>query len=359
MENLESNTDSTRKLASIKEILSVTKHPDANSLELVMIEGWQIVTRIGEAKVGDKVIYCEIDSMLPGNAEWLPPAVKARVDEQNDKEWYRLKTIKLRKEISQGLIVPILPSCKELMGMKEYDIDTDVTQELGIKKYEPPVFSGSYSHNHTNKIKVSNFPTHLVNKTDETRVQSCVKLFNLLFSNPYYITVKCDGTSGTFVIDPATNEFLVCSRNQIRPKPDDVNTCPYWKVAIEYDIENKLRSLEGVYAIQGEICGPNIQKNLLNLKNTELFVFNVVDIRDKRIVPFDDFIKITKELKLQTVPIEEAGDGFAYNDIKALLHAAEGKYKGTKNPREGLVIRSKSCDISFKAINNSYLLKYE
>jgi RNA ligase (TIGR02306 family) len=352
-ETNETNTDTIRKLASIKIINDISKHPNADNLELTVIDGWQIVTRIGEVQKGDKVIYCEIDSLLPGDAPWLPEAVKSRIDQQEDKEWYRLKTAKLRKEISQGLIVPISDCIKHMI---DYDLDTNVTTELGIKKYEASAFSGNYGIKNFN---TSPFPSHLISKTDEPRVQSSAKLFNVLRAKPYYMSVKCDGTSGTFLVDPETHELIVCSRNQTRCRPNNLDDCPYWSIAVKYDIETKLKELGGYIALQGEVCGPKIQKNLLGLKDIELFVFNVIDIRDKRILPYLDFIRITKQIGVKTVPIEEIGDSFHSDSIKDILLKAEGMYKGTKNQREGLVIRSQNCDISFKVISNAYLLKYE
>jgi RNA ligase (TIGR02306 family) len=91
------------------------KHPDADSLSLATVLGWQVVVRNDEAKEGDLIIYCEIDSLLPGDSEWLPEAIKGRVASQVDKTYFRVKTIKLRKELSQGLIVPI---------PKEWDLES-------------------------------------------------------------------------------------------------------------------------------------------------------------------------------------------------------------------------------------------
>lgn len=348
-ETNETNTDTTRKLSSIKIVDNIIPHPNANSLELSIIGGWQIVTRIGETKIGDKVIYCEIDSLLP-NQPWLPQAIKLKLDNQKENTWFRLKTIKIRSEISQGLIIPISGTIEH---MKEYEIDTDVTKELGIKKYEDPAFSDPIG------ISTDKFPTNLIDKTDEPRIQSSVNLLSKIQNLPYYITVKCDGTSATFLINPSTQELLVCSRNQIRSRPDNLEDCPYWSIAVKYDIENKLSQMEGRYAIQGEICGPKIQKNLLGLDKLDLFIFNIIDIPSRRKVPYSDFVKITEQLQIKTVPIEEVGNVFDITDIKTLLSKAEGKYKNTKNHREGLVIRSQDCNISFKVISNAYLLKYD
>lgn len=359
----ESITEPKRKLASIQEVTEVIKHPNADALELATVLGWQVVTSVDrkenthEAIVGDKIIYCEIDSLLPGDAEWLPPAVRCRVEKQKDQTWYRIKSIKIRKELSQGLIVPIV---KSISHMREYDVGTDVTEELKIAKFEPPI---TVVGEESSGIK---FPSHLVPKTEELRVQSEPELFRSIQNQKYYITVKLDGTSGTFLRDPADDELICCSRNLVRPKPilregmdwkllD--NRYRYWKMALRYSLDSKLRETPH-FAIQGEICGPGIQKNPLNLRELDFFVFNIVDMRNRQSLPYDQLVETCKKLGLKMVPVEEVGDKFECDDIKTLLKKAEGKYKNTKNQREGIVIRSQNQDISFKAISNVYLLKH-
>ena len=359
---LESNTDSTRALASIQVIDAVEKHNNADTLELATILGWQVVTRTGEVAPGTKVIYCEIDSMLPVDAQWLPPAVKSRIEREKRKDFFRVKTIKLRGELSQGLIIPITDTLPDF-NWGELEIGHNVTSVLNVEKYEPAALEELY----TNQVGIpwsnkpntkDNFPVEFVNKTDEPRVQSSPKLFKLLQGNPYYIAVKLDGMSATYMLDPSTGELIVCSRNMKRAKPENVNSCPYWSIASKYDIENKLKATPHL-AIQGEICGPKIQKNLLGLKKLEFAVFNVVDIRDRSKLCFHDMCNTCLDiLSLPLVPIEETGDSFSYESINMLLKMAEGTYTGTKNMREGLVIRSLDQSISFKAINNSYLLKH-
>ena len=356
----ESNSDSTRALASIQRVEAIENHNKADSLELVTILGWQIITRKGEVKTGSKVIYCEIDSMLPVEATWLPVAVKDRIVKEQTKNFYRIKTIKLRGELSQGLIVPIvdtLPKDDSIENWEELEVGYNVTSLLKIEKYEPQVLTGDYCLYATAR-STDNFPISLVNKTDEPRVQSNPKLFKALEGKSYYMTIKLDGTSVTYLMDPETGELMVCSRNMIRKRPENLKVCPYWYIANKYDIEKKLKKVPHV-AIQGEICGPNIQHNLLGLKDLELFVFNVIDTRDRSKLSFYEMITICDEvLSVPRVPIEEVGDEFRCENIKVLLRKAVGTYNGTKNPREGLVVRNIDQTISFKAINDEYLLKY-
>jgi RNA ligase (TIGR02306 family) len=364
-EHIETNTDSDRKLASIQIVESVSKHDNADALEIATVLGWQIVIRIGEAHPNQLVVYCEIDSVLP-NADWLPQALKDKLKESNSNT-HRLKTAKLRGEISQGLIVPLHSSMPfDITKLTAEDVGRNVTEQLGIVKYEPPALSGKFAMFQTNsKLQ---FPTHIISKTDETRVQSQPKVLQWMANKPYYSTVKCDGTSGTFFIgsktlldeeaDPQENTLIVCSRNQMRKRPANLKVCPYWYVAEKYNLEGKLMSYPHI-GIQGEVCGPNIQKNLLGLKDLELFVFNVVDLREPggRVLDYPDMIAMINELGLQPVPIVEVNDEFRYTSVKELLQQAEGVYPKSKKTREGLVYRLQDQSLSFKVINNKYLLK--
>ena len=364
--------ETQRKLASIQVVENVIKHWNADSLEISTLEGlgWQVVVNVNEnIKKKDKVVYCEIDCLLPGSANYLPEAIKQLVEKQANKDWFRVKTIKLRSEISQGLIIPLSNFEKDMKETLEaLDEGENVTQLLNIGKYEPTcgvseVRSGP---------RVSTFPSHLLDKTDEIRIQSSTKLLNEIEGQEYYVSVKCDGMSGTFLVDPDTKEFVVCSRNQVRQKDD---ACDYWRVATKYNLEDKLKNDKfSGYAIQGEVCGPKIQKNLLNLKDVDFFVFNIVDLKHRQRLSFEEMNMVCNELQLKQVDIVEHDTKFECCKFKAadeegrtlidtkstinkLLKLAEGKYPNSKHQREGIVIRSKDGRISFKVINNQYLLK--
>lgn len=339
-----------RKLASVQVVLKISNHENSDNLALVCILGWQIVVRRDEIFIGDKVIYCEIDSLLPKNAEWLPSSVKDRILKENHQDYFRVRTVKLRGQLSQGLIIAIRES---LSSLNELDVGADVTDRLGIKKYEPENLGGRYC---TSNIGIV-FPSNFVKKTDEPRIQSYPYLFNDLRGKEYYISEKLDGTSATYFIHPETNEFTVCSRNFTRYRPNNDKTCLYWYIADKLQLENILKNNNNL-AIQGEICGPDVQKNLLNLKDLNFYVFNITDLNNYQRLPFNMLISVCDNLHLNTVPILESGNNFNITNISDLLNKTKGIYNGTNNQREGLVIRSKDQLISFKAINNDYLLKH-
>jgi RNA ligase (TIGR02306 family) len=339
-----------RKLASIQTIKYVKPIPDADSIETVGVLGWEVVSKKGEFQTGDTCLFIEIDSLLPE----VPEFEFLRKSCWNDNlKKYRLKSCKLRKQLSQGLVLHtnVFPILAGLTA------GADVTDLLGIEKYEPPIPAQI-----AGDVRSFNWP---ISKPDETRVQLDDEygFIERLSGKPYYISLKLDGTSSTFLIDPKDETFHVCGRNYSYKRND---THTFWKIAQRYNIEQKLRYFwdkgNNRIAIQGEIVGPGIQKNPLGLSVPDLYIFNVIDIADNTRFSLGMSMFIVQELGLKFVPIVDKGSSFAYTKTD-LLEMAKGKYKNhfssakDSQDREGIVIRSMCGNISFKAINNDFLLK--
>lgn len=306
-----------RVLASVQVVDRVEAHPDADKLEVASILGWKVVTRLGEVVPGQKVVYLEVDSVIHKGMDWVPDHVKAKMEKNGT---MTIRTIKIRKQLSQGLIVPL-----DLGAIGDC-----LTERLGVTKAPDgePIDAGGKP-----------FPVHLLDKTEQIRIQSEPDLIKRLLDRPYDITVKHDGTSATYLWDG--DEFVVCSRNQHAPRPS-----VYWDMAVKYDIAEKLRGTG--LAIQGEICGPKIQKNLLGLKEPMLYVFNVINLKTRQ--------RGSTFPGLPSVFHVDSGMRFKYDTVEKLLSLAEGKYPGTKNEREGIVVTGEG-GVSFKVISNKYLLK--
>ncbi|MBA4410755.1 MAG: RNA ligase (ATP) [Odoribacter sp.] len=335
-----------RKLASIQTIKALEPIEGADAIEKATVLGWQLVVKKNDFKVGDKVVYCEIDSLMPDRPEF--EFLKPR--------GMRIRTIRLRGQISQGICFPlsILPPDFEVAE------DADCTEVLGISKYEPPIpacLSG---------IMKGKFPS-FIPKTDETRVQVIQKLLDKYKGEKCYVTEKVDGSSGTYYIN--NGEFGVCSRN-LELLEDDENS--FWKVARELDIENKLRSLNGNFALQGELIGEGIQDNKLKLRGQTIRFFNAFDINKFEYLPFKPFFDLMDKLKLPAVPLISSEYELS-NDIDEIVRMATIKSKiCPENWAEGIVIRplNEKIDlilsnenfnngrVSFKAINPEFLLKY-
>lgn len=331
-----------RKLASIQKIKSLEPIEGADAIEKATVLGWQLVVKKGEFNVGDLAVYCEIDSLMPDKPvfEFLKP------------RGMRIRTVRLRGQISQGICFPlsILP---DDFVIKE---DSDCTDVLGITKYEPPIpayLSG--------KVK-GKFPS-FIPKTDETRVQVLQNALDKYKGEKCYVTEKLDGSSATFYVKD--HEFGVCSRS-LELLDDSENS--FWKVARQMDLENKLRSIHKNISIQGELIGEGIQGNKFKLKGQTVRFFNAFDIDKFQYFNFNDFKELFEKLELPIVPILSS-DYELSNNIEAIVKMATVKSQ-IKNDvwAEGIVIRPhvekidtenfSNGRVSFKAINPEFLLKY-
>ena len=340
-----------RKLATIQKIKEVKDHPNADRLSLLAFEniGWQCVSKKGEFKNGDLCVYLEIDSLISMKHEWA----RFLQDKNDPSKPARLRTVRLRSELSQGLAIPIsaIPELKD----REIEEGEDLTDLLEIKKYEPkvpPCLNGQVKGRMPGYIK----------KTDEERIQAYPELIKEFQGVMVYITQKIDGTSGTFVHKDGVED--VCGRNWSYLE-DDKNT--YWEVAKKYDILPKLKDIREKtgknYAAQGEIHGEGIQKNRLGIKGHDLAVFNVIDLSGQKPLDFYEFKEFCERLQLVTVPILQICE-FKWQTLEELLELAKGKY-GSGKDQEGIVIRPirefrsevLKGRASFKVINNEFLEK--
>ena len=344
-----------RKLATIRKIKEINPIEGADSIELAVVDGWQVVVakNVGH-QVGDLVVYCEIDSFLPIEPEF-EFLRKSSYKKMGDQEGFRLKTIKLRGQISQGLILPysVIPIA-QFATAADLPEGMDVSEMLGIVKYEPPIPAQL-----AGKVKGS-FPSFL-RKTDEERIQNLEKEYTewtLSSKHQFYATEKLDGSSFTCYIK--NGEFGVCSRNMDLLETED-NT--FWAVARKLDLENKLRSFGKNICFQGEMVGSGIQGNHYNMKDQTVFFYNIFLIDEREYVGYDEFRNMLFDLDLACVPVLSYPFNFpadsvaALPTVSALLRSAEGKsVLNDKVEREGLVIRSMDRTISFKAISNKFLL---
>lgn len=343
-----------RKLASIQRVLEVMPIPDADLIECIKIMGWRCVIKKGEAQVGDLMVYCEIDSIFPEKEEF----------EFLRNKKFRIRTIKLKSQISQGICFPL-----SILPAGDYNEDDDVTELMGITKYEPaePACLGGNTK--------GSFPSFL-HKTDETRVQVLQGILTKYKGTPCYYSEKEDGSSSTFFFNnhlEPEDQFGVCSRNQ-ELKKDEPEIGEYsfstkntfWAMAEKYDLEAKLKKLNRNIAIQGEVIGEGIQKNKYAIKGHELRVFNIFDIDAYKYLDFAEFISLSAELGLTTVPILDT-NFILIDNIDQLVEMAKGNsVLNPKVKREGIVIRPlveiddpRGGRLSLKSINPEFLIRYD
>ncbi|MFN0033797.1 MAG: RNA ligase (ATP) [Saprospiraceae bacterium] len=328
-----------RQLASIQRIKALEPIENADAISKATVLGWQLVVKKDEFQVGDLCIYCEIDSLLPERPEFefLRPRKM------------RIRTVRLRGQISQGICFPLsfLPEGTDIQE------GADVTDALGVTKYEPPMPANLLG------IALGPFPS-FIPKTDETRVQVMQEVLDKYAGELCYVAEKLDGSSVTYFTKKG--HFGVCSRNlELLEDPDN----SIWQVARALDLENKLAALDKDYALQGEIVGEAIQKNKYRLRGQQVFFFNVFDIDAYRYLDFAECQAMLLHLGLSSVPVLETGYALS-NDIAVLVEKSVGKsVLNADAQREGIVIRplTERQDmigrVSFKAVNPEFLLKYE
>jgi RNA ligase (TIGR02306 family) len=339
-----------RKLATIREITDIRAIEGADMIELASVGGWNVVVakNVGH-KIGDKVVYCEIDSFLPIKEEF-EFLRKSSYKKMGDQEGFRLKTIKLRGQVSQGLILPIsvVPIAQFATGHNLPE-GLDVTEMLGIVKYEPPIpaeLSG--------KVK-GLFPS-FIPKTDEERIQNLTKEYGEWkhqSKHQFYVTEKLDGSSATYYIKDG--EFGVCSRN-LELLETEGNT--FWKVARELNLEENMKATGKNISLQGELIGEGIQGNPYKIKGQTVRFFTGFDIDKYQRISFPELVVMLSDMGLQYVPILNQKLGFVLPEtVEDMLKYAEAKsVLNDKTEREGVVVRSMDGTISFKAISNKFLL---
>lgn len=330
-----------RKLASIQKIASIRPIEGADSIECATVLGWDVVVKNGEHSPGDTIVYVEVDSLLPESPEYeflRKSSYRAPIIDgiaQIQRGGFKIRTIKLRGQVSQGLILPVPPG--------EWQIGDDVTELLGIIKYEPPVPVGMKGS------AKGPFPS-FIQKTDEIRIQSAPELLDPRLE--YEAREKLDGTSVTaFIRD---GEFGICSRNLLLDETDTSHVIV--KYAAETGLKEKLQQICDLAGfeiyIQGELIGPGIQGNRYGLKERKLYVFNVIS-RNGR-MPLWTWLHLL-EGRFDVVPFLFNFSGIG--SVAAIVQASRASSLIGNCVREGIVCRNYENNISFKVINPDFLLK--
>jgi len=333
------NTD--RKLASVVKIVDIQPIVGADAIMVAKVKGWNVVVKVNEYKVGDLAVYYEIDSFLPirPQFEFLR---KSSYKRMGSSEGFRLKTIRLRNTVSQGLLT-LIP--EGIIDPKEGD---DLTEALGIVKYEPPIPAQL-----AGKIK-GTFPS-FIPKTDEIRIQNFESEVGFSPAGERaYLTEKLDGTSFTCYFNNGV--FGVCGRNWELTETSDNSL---WRMANLLQLKEKMTKHGKNIALQGELIGAGINGNLYQLTDHKLFFFTGYDIDKGRRMFFDELEWLLFRFEVPMVPVLEKYGYVLPNEnlVDNMLKYAEGKsVLNTDVDREGVVVRGLEREFSFKAISNVYLL---
>ena len=347
-----------RKMASIRSIDNIEPITDADSIEVATVGGWKVVVKKGEFKTNDLVVYLEIDSWVPTSlAPFLSKGKEPKVF--NGVEGERLQTVKLRGQISQGLLLPI--DCTTIsdgegnvISVSEGD---DVTEFLGIQKWERPLPTQLQGQ------AKGNFPS-FIRKTDQERCQNLQKNIFVDWKDlEWEISLKLDGSSLTGYYN--NGETGICSRNLELMDNDENSGNSFIQTFNSSGLKDAIKSIGRNVAVQGEMMGEKIQGNRENLTGTILFIFDVFDIDNQQYMTPQDRLEFINLLFKNgytgdIAPILNSKTtlhNIGISNITDLISFADGE--SINNPvREGVVFKCvTNGDISFKAISNKFLLK--
>lgn len=337
-----------RKMATIRKIDALRPIEGADAIECAIVGGWTVVTKKGEYNAGDLAVYCEIDSFIPSAiAPYLTkPDHYAKTFEGVEGE--RLRTVKLRGQLSQGLLLPYA-TCGKICAEGE-----DVSELLGIVKYEAPVPAAL-----AGEVK-GMFPS-MIPKTDQERIQNLkAELAEWFVEDLHWeVTEKLEGSSMTVYM--RDGEVGVCSRNlDLKPNADN----SLWRAANKYNLPAKLVGIGRNIAVQGEIVGNGIQGNIYQMRDQDFLVYDIYDIDAGRYFTPAERKAFVAEHGLNHCPVlaysARLTDTLGLTNLEQVLKFAEGKsVMGMIGcEREGLVFKCHEKPVSFKAISNKYLLKH-
>jgi hypothetical protein len=363
-----------RQLASIQKIVAINPIEGADKIEVAQVLGWQcVIAKKDNFKVGDLVVYFEVDSILPEKPEF----------EFLRERKFRIKTIRLRKQISQGLVMPL-----SILSPGNYKEGDDVTSIVGVRKYDPEgdveqKLAEERAKSSKNRVikflaqfswfrrvlsffppKKMGFPK-FIKKTDEERIQLFPGICQKEMGTSFILTEKLDGQSGTYFLVRNKPRFLwfgqdyvfgVCSRNLYLPKPDNSS---YWTIAHKYNLRSVLFNLIGNHdfvAIQGEIVGEGIQGNKYQIGGHDFYAFNLIYPQGR--INSVDAANTLAQFGLKFVPILDVNFRLKPT-VQENVDIARGISLLKNVPREGVVVRNYDKDISFKIINPDFLLKYD
>ena len=365
-----------RKLVTIRKITNIVPIENCDNIALGIVDGWTVIIKKSEFSIGDSCVFFEIDSFLPlePRYEFLKKTTKF-----DGKEGYRIKTMKMKGVLSQGLALPLS------MFPEVSTNDDDVTNRLNVIKFDLEQFYGANTAGPRER-KYGSFPT-FIPKTDQPRIQNMTHMFLTHKATTFEETLKLDGSSMTCYKIPnkptlfqrvlsffgkqlPTHKFGVCSRNvDLKPSDNKVQTfdnfgkksvyaqSDFWATAIKMDIENKLPI---GYAIQGELIGPQIQANHEKVSSLDYFVFDVYDINKKQYLTPEARREFCKQNNIQHVPVTNESATPLQMSLEELLAHVDTESMNPGTVSEGRVYKSNSYPtMSFKVINNKYLLKHE
>ena len=347
-----------RQMVTLQVIEALKPIEGADRIELAQVLGWQVVVKKGEFQVGDPCLWFEIDSFLPLDPRFEFLAKTRRT--WNGHEGYRLKTVKLRGQISQGLALPQGEFAQEIKVSQE--TGKPLQDCLGVLKWEPEEDNSTGAREQ--RGRVSTFPS-FIPKTDQTRAQA---IWNKIDREAEYeATVKLDGSSIT--VYKHQGEIGVCSRNQKLDASDPENADnQFIRAARESGLVAALEAYpEDDLAPQGELVGPGIQKNRGNHEQVQIHIYDIYSIKQGRYLTPGERMEVWHKLLMLVpqglkgfyhVPTVRLGACPELETLERALAWADAQ-RVNGQQAEGLVFKRLDGLGSFKVISNLYLVKHD
>ena len=371
-----------RKLVTKRIVDNLLPIQNADRIELAQVGGWTCIVKKGEFKVGDEGFFFEIDSFIPASDSRFEFLGKQKTYKR--KLGYRIRTMKMKGVLSQGLMLPqsMFPELRSI-NVEDY------AELLKVEKYDVEVASPRGSLK-TGDAK-GRFPS-FIPKTDQPRLQNLLHYFEAYSDHEFEESLKLDGSSVTMYkiprkvtlwdklkslftrVEPKDYSFGVCSRNLEIKRSDKFEATfdndgfkstyrqsDFWEVAHKYEVE---KSLPVGYAIQGELVGTKIQGNHENVDELEMYVFNIWNINEERYLTTEEkqYMMSGTMQKIPEVPIVSRCIKI-FQECKTLdmlQDRVTGPSMNAGTISEGRVyVSTKDPHIHFKLISNKYLLKCE
>lgn len=413
------NKAGERELAYVVLIDNIEPIIGSDNCECAIVGGWHIMVRNGQFNIGDPAIYFEIDSKVPSTNPAFAFLEKRNYKVKTQKFTFGGKGNFISQGLlmhaedfgwkngldadRHALIYDPKDNSRiwypdgedrfltKILGVTYADDEDNQRKAPSVDKYKkmaqrhPTIFKKPFVRwlmkrswgrklmfmfFGKKKDKKGGWP-NWVAKTDEERIQNMPWILN--DTGRWIITEKIDGSSTTFTMKRGKrgkNEFYVCSRNvcfDSVDKPCYYDTNIYWEMAQKYDMYNILTKLLEItpeaewVTIQGETYGAGVQKRDYSISGHDFKAFNLIFSHCGRYGTLE-MQTLLEGLGVPCVPV--VNDDFYFDEIEgenkvdSLLEMATGESAVDGKPREGFVLRSADGTKSFKAVSNSFLLKY-
>lgn len=308
---------------TIKEIRAIEGADLIEAATLADKDFWFVVAK-GSFKTGQQCVYFPIDSILPDDLILKLGLVGKLAGKQHN----RVKTKKLRGQVSQGIVAD-----PEVLGVS-MNSSRPLHLTLGVTKYEPPEVLEK-------TCRLVSLPDGMSKYDIESVDRHPIEALEL-FKQPVWVSEKLEGTNVGLLVE-ADKDRLCTRLHEIVEIEGFQHT--HWKTARRglLDLGHEIRSVLGQDVIlYGELIGPKIQGNIYGLSEHRILLYDI-KMRYGGYLGVEEFMALVPEDF--RVPVLFEGDlvlwtGQMNFDPKILKVMSDGESKLTAGvAREGIVIK--------------------